>query len=95
MPPRKRTIKKGLSFTVAVCGKLTFLFARSPSFHPAKMMYVRSRGRIGTSGQSGTGRTTFVNTLCESEVIPHRAVSDPSVAHMEDGIKIKPVTVGE
>lgn len=45
-------------------------------------------------GQSGTGRTTFVNTLCESEVISHREATSAELAHVEDGIKIKPVTVG-
>ena len=46
------------------------------------------------SGQSGTGRTTFVNTLCESEVLTHKELSSPDRAHEEDGIKIKPINVG-
>ncbi|KAI5479222.1 hypothetical protein MNV49_003916 [Pseudohyphozyma bogoriensis] len=45
------------------------------------------------SGQSGTGRTTFVNTLCESEVLTHKEHADAERAHEEDGIKIKPVNV--
>ncbi|EIN13529.1 GTP binding protein [Punctularia strigosozonata HHB-11173 SS5] len=44
-------------------------------------------------GASGTGRTTFVNTLCESEVLKHKIVDDPSRAHIEEGVKIKPVNV--
>lgn len=54
-------------------------------------------------GASGTGRTTFVNTLCGRPVLgPHssagstttgRDYDDPSTAHMEEGVKIKPVTV--
>ncbi|GAA6000681.1 septin family protein [Rhodotorula paludigena] len=44
-------------------------------------------------GQSGTGRTTFVNTLCESPVIEHKAPVAPEMAHQEDGIKINPVNV--
>ncbi|GAA5921988.1 hypothetical protein JCM3775_003451 [Rhodotorula graminis] len=44
-------------------------------------------------GQSGTGRTTFVNTLCETPVIAHKAPVAPEMAHLEDGIKINPVNV--
>jgi len=46
------------------------------------------------TGASGTGRTTFVNTLCESEVLAHKISDDPQSAHLEEGIKIKPVPVG-
>jgi septin family protein len=45
-------------------------------------------------GSSGTGRTTFVNTLCESEVLTHKVADNPEVAHVEEGIRIKPVNVG-
>ncbi|KAK5682225.1 Cell division control protein 11 [Elasticomyces elasticus] len=45
-------------------------------------------------GASGTGRTTFVNTLCNRSVLsPHPNLDDPSVAHLEEGIKIKPQTI--
>ncbi|KAJ2926772.1 hypothetical protein H1R20_g10338, partial [Candolleomyces eurysporus] len=44
-------------------------------------------------GASGTGRTTFVNTLCESDVLNHKAIQPPEAAHQEEGIRIKPVTV--
>ncbi|GAA5858009.1 hypothetical protein JCM5353_008162, partial [Sporobolomyces roseus] len=44
-------------------------------------------------GQSGTGRTTFVNTLCEADVLGHKEPVDPSYAHQQDIVKIKPVTV--
>ncbi|KAJ6604389.1 septin [Mycena vulgaris] len=44
-------------------------------------------------GASGTGRTTFVNTLCESEVLVHKVSDSPESAHIEEGIKIKPVNV--
>ena len=46
-------------------------------------------------GASGTGRTTFVNTLCESEVLAHKISDNPDGAHVEEGIRIKPVNVGE
>ncbi|TDL28539.1 septin [Rickenella mellea] len=44
-------------------------------------------------GASGTGRTTFVNTLCESEVLTHKISDNADTAHVEEGIRIKPVTV--
>ncbi|KAF8338146.1 septin [Cantharellus anzutake] len=44
-------------------------------------------------GASGTGRTTFVNTLCESEVLSHKISDNPESAHIEEGIKIKPINV--
>ncbi|PFH49768.1 hypothetical protein AMATHDRAFT_62527 [Amanita thiersii Skay4041] len=44
-------------------------------------------------GASGTGRTTFVNTLCEAAILNHKVCDDPGNAHLEQGIKIKPVTV--
>lgn len=51
--------------------------------------------RFRLTGQSGTGRTTFVNTLCESDVLAHKTLPSPEQAHIEDGIKIQPVNVGE
>jgi len=44
-------------------------------------------------GASGTGRTTFVNTLCGQQVLSHKDSDDPSTAHVEEGVKIKPITV--
>jgi len=41
-----------------------------------------------------SGRTTFVNTLCGKTVLGHKESDDPSTAHIEEGVKIKPVTVG-
>lgn len=45
-------------------------------------------------GASGTGRTTFVNTLCGKKVLEHKDTDDPHVAHVEEGVKIQPITVG-
>lgn len=42
-----------------------------------------------------TGRTTFVNTLCGKTVLDHKDSDDPSSAHVEEGVKIKDITVGE
>ncbi len=46
-------------------------------------------------GATGTGRTTFVNTLCEADVLPHKEIEEPETAHMEQPIRIKPANVGE
>ncbi|KAG2180474.1 hypothetical protein INT44_003478, partial [Umbelopsis vinacea] len=44
-------------------------------------------------GASGTGRTTFVNTLCGSKVLSSKICDNPEEAHIEDGIKIRPISV--
>jgi cell division control protein 11 len=44
-------------------------------------------------GASGTGRTTFVNTLCSKDVLQHKDSDDISDTSAEEGVKIKPVTV--
>ncbi|QRV76714.1 Septin [Ceratobasidium sp. AG-Ba] len=46
-------------------------------------------------GASGSGRTTFVNTLCESEVLPPKISDNAETAHIEEGIKIKPINLEE
>lgn len=47
------------------------------------------------TGASGLGRTTFINTLCDADVVPKRESDDPEMAHIEEGIKIKPYNVGK
>jgi len=44
-------------------------------------------------GAAGTGRTTFVNTLCESEVLAHKIIDGPETANVEAVLSIKPVNV--
>ncbi|KAJ3365065.1 hypothetical protein GGF32_000245 [Allomyces javanicus] len=44
-------------------------------------------------GASGLGKSTFVNTLCGQQVIPRRAVDDPSQCAIEKTITINPITV--
>ncbi|KAG6820820.1 hypothetical protein H0H93_011114 [Arthromyces matolae] len=44
-------------------------------------------------GASGSGRTTFINTLCEQEVLQHKAIGDPHQAHLEETVSITPVHV--
>ena len=41
------------------------------------------------------GRTTFVNTLCGKKVLQGKDSDDPENAHLEEGVRIKPVTVGK
>ncbi|CAO1637699.1 unnamed protein product [Parajaminaea phylloscopi] len=44
-------------------------------------------------GASGTGKSTFLRTLTESDVIGQKIVDNPDTAHIEEGIKIRPVNV--
>jgi len=44
-------------------------------------------------GASGLGRTTFVNTLCGKRVLQSKDADDAANAHLEEGVRIKPVTV--
>ena len=41
-----------------------------------------------------TGRTTFVNTLCGQKVLQSKEADDAENAHLEEGVRIKPYTVG-
>ena len=40
------------------------------------------------------GRTTFVNTLCGKRVLHGRNDDDAANAHLEEGVRIEPITVG-
>ncbi|ANB14014.1 septin CDC11 [Sugiyamaella lignohabitans] len=43
-------------------------------------------------GASGTGRTSFINTLCGQNVIPSSDLEyDPRNAHLEKGIEVRPI----
>ncbi|CZS94364.1 probable CDC11-septin [Rhynchosporium agropyri] len=44
-------------------------------------------------GGSGTGKTTFVNTLCGQKVLESKDCDDASNAHLEAGVSINPITV--
>lgn len=81
---RGNKVKKGVQFTVMVVGMSLSSFFAS-----------RHRPQCWFLGASGTGRTTFVNTLCESEVLAHKVSDNPEGAHVEEGIRIKPVNVGK
>ncbi len=36
-----------------------------------------------------------MNTLCDKKVLPGKDDDDAANAHIEEGVKIKPITVGE
>jgi septin family protein len=40
------------------------------------------------------GKTTFINTLCGSKVIPRRSFEDPSLCSVEKTLQITPYSVG-
>jgi hypothetical protein len=60
-----------------------------------RLIFAYSAYASYSTGASGTGRTTFVNTLCDSNLIPHKVCDSPETAHEEQGIEIRPVDVGE
>jgi cell division control protein 11 len=87
---RGNKVKKGVQFTLMVVGQ--------SSLHTSSEGILQTISRwlfvFLFLGASGTGRTTFVNTLCESEVLGHKVSDSPETAHVEEGIRIKPVNVG-
>lgn len=68
------------------------------------MNYSRARGRKNVKkgvsftlmvvGASGTGRTTFVNTLCGKQVLEHKYADDAENAHLNQPVVIKAHQVG-
>lgn len=83
---RGNKVRKGVQFTVMVVGQSSFYYGPSPPWLDRRYFHL--------AGASGTGRTTFVNTLCESDVLAHKQSDSPETAHIEEGIRIKPVNVG-
>lgn len=47
------------------------------------------------AGSTGTGKSTFINTLCDSKVFSSRIIEDPEQASIEKTISIEPKTVGD
>jgi septin family protein len=83
---RKKSVRKAIQFTLMVVGQL---------FLGVLEIYTMLRNGSRLLGASGSGRTTFVNTLCGAEVLAHRDSDNPDTAHVEQGIKIKPINVGQ
>ena len=83
---RGNKVRKGVQFTLMVVGQSSLYCSPSSSW--------LDRPCFNLPGASGAGRTTFVNTLCESDVLAHKQSDSPETAHIEEGIRIKPVNVG-
>lgn len=105
---RKKNVKKGIQFCLMVCGasgtgKSTTPHHTHPILHifsfidfhrnATKKIICQAIANVLSLSLSA-GRTTFVNTLCNKDVLTHKNADDPTDAHVEDGVKIKPVTVG-
>ena len=85
---KKKNVKKGIQFCLMVCGASgtgTFPIAAPPATLTIS---------VTLSNIRPPGRTTFVNTLCGKTVLSHKDSDDPSSTHVEEGVRIKPVTVG-
>ena len=50
---------------------------------------------IMVAGASGCGKTSFINTLCENNVLPPRQVPDAPNAEAEKTVEIIPKTIGK
>jgi hypothetical protein len=81
---RGNKVKKGVQFTVMVISQSSFISHFPCGSFPSYTLL----------GTSGTRCTTFVNTLCESEVLLHKVCNSPETVHVEEGIRVKPVNVG-
>ena len=79
---RKKNVKKGIQFCLMVCGASgtgEYIVPREVAIFGLRLYL---------------GRTTFVNTLCGKRVLPGKDADDPVNAHLEEGVRIKPITVG-
>ena len=77
---RKKNVKKGVLFSLMVCGAS----GTGTSFSTPALVV----------SDPSAGRTTFVNTLCGKKVLQSKDSDDAANAHLEEGVRIKPVTVG-
>ena len=85
---KKKNVKKGIQFCLMVCG------ASGTGTLPVAAPPVTLSISVALSNIRPPGRTTFVNTLCGKTVLSHKDSDDPSSTHVEEGVRIKPVTVG-
>ena len=53
-----------------------------------------TREHVNVRSDCAIGRTTFVNTLCGKRVLQGKDADDATNAHLEEGVRIRPVTVG-
>ena len=78
---KKKNVKKGIQFCLMVCGASGTGESIQTCFRSALTYAV--------------GRTTFVNTLCGKRVLYPKESDDAASAHLEEGVRIKPVTIGK
>ena len=78
---KKKNVKKGIQFCLMVCG------ASGTGDSP--------RDAFRSALTCAAGRTTFVNTLCGKRVLYPKESDDAASAHLEEGVRIKPVTIGK
>lgn len=79
---RKKNVKKGIQFCLMVCGA------------SGTGMKTLGYATFSAIDLLSTGRTTFVNTLCGQKVLQGKDADDATNAHLEEGVRIKPITVG-
>lgn len=80
---RKKNVKKGIQFCLMVCGA-----------SGTGTQSLLSDAGIAILTPRYPGRTTFVNTLCGRKVLEGKDADDANNAHLEEGVRIKPITVG-
>ena len=79
---KKKNAKKAIHFSLMVCGASGTGRAHICT---ARLLQIPL-----------LGKTTFVNTLCGQRVLPPREADDEAMdAHLESGLRIKPVTLGD
>lgn len=79
---RKKNVKKGIQFCLMVCG--------ASGTGESRFLHIAADFTL----TSCTGRTTFVNTLCGRTVLTKDHDNEFADAHLENGVRIKPLTVG-
>lgn len=80
---RKKNVKKGIQFCLMVCGA-----------SGTGMPHYYQTFTVAYNSRNISGRTTFVNTLCGKRVLHSKDSDDAANAHLEEGVRIKPITVG-
>ncbi|KAH8423459.1 Cell division control protein 11 [Aspergillus melleus] len=86
---RKKNVKKGIQFCLMVCG------ASGTGMYWNLGVAPDGCRQTDQVPLFQTGRTTFVNTLCGKTVLEGKDADDAANAHIEEGVRIKPVTVGK
>ena len=70
------------------------------AFQVYKDMKARTNGEIyiGVVGPGRTGKSTFINTICQQEIVSlkemNQNIARPENAHLDPGIQLNHLTVG-